>query len=128
MSTPRSAFLNAAIERGFLHQCTDLEGLDARLLEDPVVAYVGFNGTADSLHVGHLMSIMLLRLFQRTGNKPIALMGGGTTKVGDPSGKDEARRLLSDEEIARNMAGIRRTFDRFLAFGDGPTDAVMANN
>jgi len=128
MTTPRSAFLSAATERGFLHQCTDIEGLDARLAEGPVVAYVGFDCTADSLHVGHLMSIMLLRLFQRTGNRPIALMGGGTTKVGDPSGKDEARRLLGDEEIARNMAGIRRTFDRFLAFGEPPTGAIMANN
>src|SRR4051794_13448602 len=128
MSTPRSSFLRAAVERGFLHQCTDLEGLDERLENGPVVAYVGYDATGDSLHVGHLMSIMLLRLFQKTGNKPIVLMGGGTTKVGDPSGKDEARRLLSEADIARNMASIRRVFTNFLAFGEGPTDALMANN
>jgi tyrosyl-tRNA synthetase len=128
MSTPRSSFLRAAVERGFLHQCTDLEGLDERLENGPVVAYVGYDATGDSLHVGHLMSIMLLRLFQKTGNKPIVLMGGGTTKVGDPSGKDETRRLLSEADIARNMASIRRVFTNFLAFGEGPTDALMANN
>jgi tyrosyl-tRNA synthetase len=128
MSTPRSPFLVAAIERGFLHQCTDLEALDARLLEGPVTAYVGYDCTADSLHIGNLISIMLLRLFQQTGNTPIVLMGGGTTKVGDPSGKDEARRLLSEEDIAQNLASIRRTFDNFLVFGDGPGKAIMANN
>jgi tyrosyl-tRNA synthetase len=115
------------MERGFLHQCTDLEALDKRLLEGPVTAYVGYDCTADSLHVGHLMSIMLLRLFQRTGNRPIVLMGGGTTKIGDPSGKDEARRLLSSEEIERNMAEIRKSFVNFVAF-EGPNAAVMANN
>jgi tyrosyl-tRNA synthetase len=124
---PRSPFLRAAIERGFMHQCTDLETLDARLLEGPVVAYVGYDCTADSLHIGHLMSIMLLRLFQRTGNRPIALMGGGTTKIGDPSGKDEARKLLSPEEIDRNMAEIRKSFVNFLDFS-GPNAAIMANN
>jgi tyrosyl-tRNA synthetase len=128
MSTARSSFLAAAEERGFIHQCTDREGLEARLAAGPLTAYIGFDCTADSLHVGSLMQIMLLRLWQRTGNKPIVLMGGGTTKVGDPSGKDEARRLLSDDEIAANMAGIRRVFDRFIAFGDGPTDAAMVNN
>jgi tyrosyl-tRNA synthetase len=128
MSMPRSSFLRAAVERGFLHQCTDLEGLDERLETGPVVAYVGYDATGDSLHVGHLMSIMLLRLFQKTGNKPIVLMGGGTTKVGDPSGKDETRRLLSEADIARNMASIRRVFTSFLAFGEGPTEALMANN
>jgi tyrosyl-tRNA synthetase len=128
MSTPRSSFLQAATERGFIHQCTDLEALDRCLLEGPVTAYVGYDCTADSLHVGHLMSIMLLRLFQQTGNRPIVLMGGGTTKVGDPSGKDEQRRLLSEEDIARNMASIRRIFANFLEFGDGPTGARMVNN
>src|SRR3954470_4878985 len=111
--TYKSAFLAAAAERGYIHQCTDFAGLDARLAAGSLTAYVGYDCTADSLHVGNLLSIMLLRLFQKTGNKPIVLMGGGTTKVGDPSGKDDSRRLLSDEEIARNMASIRRCFDRF---------------
>jgi tyrosyl-tRNA synthetase len=128
MSTARSSFLAAAEERGFVHQCTDRDGLDVRLASGPLTAYIGFDCTADSLHVGSLLQIMLLRLWQRTGNKPIVLMGGGTTKVGDPSGKEETRRLLSDQDIAANMAGIRRVFDRFLAFGEGTTDAVMANN
>ncbi len=133
MSNPRSAFLAAAQQRGYIHQCTDTGGLDARLAElnakgGPLVAYVGYDCTADSLHIGNLMSIMLLRLFQRTGNKPIVLMGGGTTKIGDPSGKDEARQLLSDAQIAENMAGIRTVFANFLQFGDGPTDAAMVNN
>ena len=128
MSDARSSFLKAAEERGFIHQCTDRAALDARLAAGPVTAYIGFDCTADSLHVGSLLQIMLLRLWQQTGNKPIVLMGGGTTKVGDPSGKDESRKLLSDAEIAANMTGIRRVFDRFLAFGDGRTDAVMTNN
>jgi tyrosyl-tRNA synthetase len=127
MST-RASFLSIVEERGFVHQCTDRDGLDARLAEGPAVAYVGFDCTADSLHIGSLVQIMLLRWWQRTGNRPIALMGGGTTKVGDPSGKDESRRLLGDAEIAANMAGIRRIFDRFLDFGEGPTGAIMANN
>jgi tyrosyl-tRNA synthetase len=128
MSSARSTFLKAAEERGFIHQVTDRDALDARLAAGPVTAYIGFDCTADSLHVGSLLQIMLLRLWQKTGNKPIVLMGGGTTKVGDPSGKDEARKLLTDEEIASNMAGIRRIFDRFLTFGEGPSDAVMTNN
>jgi len=128
MSTARSSFLAAAEERGFVHQCTDRDALDARLAAGPMTAYIGFDCTADSLHVGSLLQIMLLRLWQRTGNKPIVLMGGGTTKVGDPSGKDETRRLLSNAEIEANMAGIRRVFDRFLTFGDGPSDAAMTNN
>ncbi len=96
--------------------------------DGPVVAYIGFDCTADSLHVGSLLPIMLLRHLQKSGHKPIVLMGGGTTKVGDPSGKDEARKLLSDDDIARNMAGIKTVFGKFLTFGDGPTDAVMVNN
>jgi tyrosyl-tRNA synthetase len=128
MSLPRSTFLNAAIERGFVHQCTDFETLDARLAEGRVSAYVGYDCTADSLHVGSLVSIMLLRLLQRSGHRPIVLMGGGTTRIGDPSFRDTARPLLDDTEIARNMAGIRKIFDRFLRFGEGPTDAVMVNN
>jgi tyrosyl-tRNA synthetase len=128
MSTPRSPVLAAALERGFIHQCTDMEALDERLLAGRLVAYVGYDCTADSLHVGSLVSIMLLRLLQRCGHKPIVLMGGGTTRIGDPSGKDEARRLLDDAEIARNMEGIRTIFAKFLKFGDGPDEAVMVNN
>jgi tyrosyl-tRNA synthetase len=128
MSNARSAFLAAAAERGFIHQCTDLAALDERLAAGPVTAYIGYDCTADSLHVGSLLGIMLLRLFQQTGNKPIVLMGGGTTRIGDPTGKDEMRQLLSDADIARNMAGIRKVFTQFLKFGDGPTDALMVNN
>jgi tyrosyl-tRNA synthetase len=128
MSTARPPFLAAAEARGFIHQVTDRAGLEARLAAGPVVAYVGYDCTADSLHIGNLVSIMMLRLWQRSGNKPIVLMGGGTTKVGDPSGKDEMRRLIGDAEIAANMASIRRTFGRFLRFGDGPSDAVMVDN
>ncbi|MGB8182642.1 MAG: tyrosine--tRNA ligase [Stellaceae bacterium] len=128
MTKARSAFLAAAEERGFIHQITDRTGIDALLASGPVASYIGFDCTADSLHVGSLLQIMLLRLWQKTGNKPIVLMGGGTTKVGDPSGKDETRRMLSEAEIAANMAGIRRVFERFLKFGDGKTDAVMVDN
>jgi tyrosyl-tRNA synthetase len=124
----KSAFLAAAEERGYIHQCTDRDALDSALAQGPLIAYIGFDCTADSLHVGSLLQIMLLRLWQKTGNKPIVLMGGGTTKVGDPSGKDESRKLLTDAEIEGNMAGIRRVFDNFLAFGDGKTDALMTNN
>ena len=128
MTELRSEFLRVAEERGFIHQGTDNEALDALAADGPITAYIGFDCTAESLHVGSLVQIMLLRLLQRTGHKPIVLMGGGTTRVGDPSGKDEARKLLSDEDIARNMAGIRKVFARFLSFGDGPTDAIMVNN
>jgi tyrosyl-tRNA synthetase len=124
----KSPFLATAHERGFIHQCTDETALDALLLAGPVTAYLGYDCTADSLHIGHLVGIMLLRLYQKSGHKPIALMGGGTTRIGDPSFRDEARPLLDDEQIARNMAGIRKTFAKFLTFGDGPTDAVMVNN
>jgi tyrosyl-tRNA synthetase len=128
MSTPRSAFLSTAIERGFVHQCTDPETLDQRLREGRVIGYIGYDCTADSLHVGSLVGIMLLRLFQKCGHKPVVLMGGGTTRIGDPSGKDEARPLLDDAEIARNMAGIRTVFTKFIDFGDRPSDAIMVNN
>jgi tyrosyl-tRNA synthetase len=128
MSTPHSPFLATARERGFIHQCTDEAALDERLSAGRLVAYVGYDCTADSLHVGSLISIMLLRLFQKCGHKPIVLMGGGTTRIGDPSGKDEARQLLDDAEIARNMAGIRTIFTKFLHFGDGSGDAIMVNN
>jgi tyrosyl-tRNA synthetase len=128
MSAARSAFLETATARGYVHQCTDADGLDRRFAEGVVTAYVGYDCTADSLHVGSLVSIMLLRLLQQSGHRPIVLMGGGTTRIGDPSGKDEARRLMDDAEIARNMAGIRAVFAKFLDFGDGPTGAVMVNN
>src|SRR5260370_33576200 len=128
MSTPRSAFLATAQKRGFIHQCTNFDALDGRLAAERVVAYVGYDCTADSLHVGSLVSIMLLRLFQQCGHKPIVLMGGGTTRIGDPSGKDEARQLIDDAQIARNMAGIRTVFAKFLTFGEGPDGAVMVNN
>jgi tyrosyl-tRNA synthetase len=128
MSSPQSSFLAAAIERGFVHQCTDLDALDGRLSEGRTTAYVGYDCTADSLHVGSLVSIMLLRLWQRCGHRPIVLMGGGTTRIGDPSFRDAARPLLDDAEIARNMAGIRKVFTNFIDFGDGPGDAVMVNN
>ena len=124
----KSEFLQEATERGFIFQCTDLEGLDAALSAGTVTAYIGFDCTADSLHIGNLVGIMILRLFQKHGHRPLVLMGGGTTRIGDPSGKDESRRLLTDEQIAANMAGIRRCFDPFLRFGDGPSDAIMANN
>jgi tyrosyl-tRNA synthetase len=123
-----SEFLQEATERGFVFQCTDTEGLDAALRAGTVTAYIGFDCTADSLHVGSLVQIMILRLLQRHGHRPLVLMGGGTTRIGDPSGKDETRQLLTDEQIAANMAGIRRCFDPFLHFGDGPTDAITANN
>jgi tyrosyl-tRNA synthetase len=128
MSKPRSAFLATALERGLVHQCTDLDALDDRMRPGRVTAYVGYDCTADSLHVGSLLSIMLLRLLQKNGHKPIVLMGGGTTRIGDPSFRDAARPLLDDAEIARNMAGIRKVFTRFIDFGDGPDDAVMVNN
>jgi tyrosyl-tRNA synthetase len=124
----KSEFLQEATERGFIFQCTDLEELDAALCAGTVTAYIGFDCTADSLHIGNLVGIMILRLFQKHGHRPLVLMGGGTTRIGDPSGKDESRRLLTDEQIAANMAGIRRCFDPFLRFGDGPSDAIMANN
>jgi len=124
----KSEFLREIVARGFLHQCTDLSELDSLAARKVVTGYIGFDATADSLHVGSLVQIMLLRLLQRTGHRPLVLMGGGTTKIGDPSGKEESRRLLSEAEIAGNIAGIRRIFARFLAFGSGPTDAIMADN
>lgn len=124
----RSDFLRTLEERGFIHQTTDPGALDEALLGGIVTAYIGFDATADSLHVGSLTQIMMLHHLQRAGHKPIVLMGGGTTKVGDPTGKDEQRKLLSDDDIAANIAGIKKAFDPFLSFGDGPTDAVMVNN
>nr|WP_246526210.1 tyrosine--tRNA ligase [Plastoroseomonas hellenica] len=127
-SKPSSDFLAIAQERGYVYQVTDAEALDARLKAGPVAGYIGFDATADSLHVGSLVQIMILRLMQKTGHRPVVLMGGGTTKVGDPSFRDEARPLLDDAQIERNKAGIRRVFDSFLRFGEGPTDAVMLDN
>ncbi len=123
--TFRSELLRAFEARGFIHQCTDAEALDEAALAGPVTAYVGFDCTGDSLHVGHLVSIMMLRLLQRTGHRPIALVGGGTTKVGDPTGKDESRRLLSDADIEANKAGIKRSLGRFLDFAGG---AALVDN
>ncbi len=126
MARFRSEFLRILDERGFIYQCTDPEGLDELFLRERVTAYVGYDCTADSLHVGNLLTIMMLRWLQRTGHRPIALVGGGTTKVGDPSGKDETRRLLSDEEIEHNKRGILRALSRFLDFSEG--GAVLVDN
>lgn len=128
MGQYKSEFVGRLIERGFMHQCTDLDALDAKAAAGPLSAYIGFDCTAPSLHAGSLVSIMLLRLFQQSGHKPIVLMGGGTTKVGDPSGKDESRKLLDDATIAANMDGIKKVFAKYLDFGDGATDAVMVDN
>lgn len=125
---PQSDFLRTLIERGYVHQCSDFAGLDAKAKAGDLVAYIGFDCTAPSLHVGSLVQIMLLRWLQKTGNKPVALMGGGTTRVGDPSGRDESRKLLSIEDIDANKAGIRKVFSKFLTFGEGKTDAVMVDN
>jgi len=128
MTRLKSDFLNQLTDRGHIHQCTDLAVLDARAAKGPITAYIGFDATADSLHVGNLAVIMLLRRLQQTGHKPIVLMGGGTTKVGDPSGKDETRPLMTDEKIASNIAGIKKIFENFLTFDSSPTDAVVVNN
>ncbi len=127
MSKFKSEFLREATARGFIHQITDEGGLDAKLASGtPQVAYIGFDATADSLHAGSLVQIMLLRLFQRTGHRPLVLMGGGTTKIGDPSGRDETRKLLSHEDIAANTRGIRRIFDKYIDFAPGK--ALSADN
>ena len=128
MAELNSPFLRRANARGLVHQITDRAGLDAAAAGGRVTAYVGFDCTAPSLHVGHLRAIMLLRLLQRTGHRPIVLLGGGTTRIGDPSGKDEARQLLDESRIAANLARIKTVFERFLRFGDGAGDAVMVNN
>ena len=128
MTRFKSDFLQVLTERGHIHQCTALEALDAAAANGAVSGYIGFDATADSLHVGSLAVIMLLRRLQQTGHKPIVLMGGGTTKVGDPSGKDETRPLMTDEKIDANIASIKSIFGNFLKFGTGPTDAVMVNN
>jgi len=125
---PKSDFLATLIERGFVHQCSDFEGLDEKARSGELVAYVGFDCTAPSLHIGSLLPITLLAWLQRTGGKPLPLLGGGTTRVGDPSGKDESRKLLSIETIEANKASIKTVFEKFLSFGDGKTDAVMLDN
>jgi tyrosyl-tRNA synthetase len=124
----KSEFLTTLKERGFIHQCSDFEGLDALAHKGEAVGYIGFDCTAVSLHIGSLIQIMMLYWLQATGNRAIALMGGGTTRVGDPSGKDESRKLLSIEEIEANKEGIKQVFSRFLRFGDGKSDAVMVDN
>ncbi len=128
MSTIKSEFLNELKARGYIHQATDEAGLDKLARGEVVTGYIGFDCTAPSLHVGNLLGIMMLRKLQQSGHRPIVLIGGGTTKVGDPSGKDEARKLLSDAEIAANVAGIQSVFGKFVSFGGGPTDATMVNN
>ena len=125
---PKSEFLRLIIERGFLADCTDLQGLDAQLLQGPVTAYIGYDATAQSLHVGHLLNIMLLRWWQKTGNRSITLMGGGTTKVGDPSFRADERPLLGADQIDANIAAMQAVFGRYLNYGDGATSAVMLNN
>lgn len=126
--TYKSALIPQFTERGYMHQATNLEGLDETAEQQIVPTYIGFDCTADSLHVGSLVQIMMLRIIQKSGHKPIVLMGGGTTKVGDPSGKDTARPLLSDQDIEHNKQGIKSVFEKYLTFGDGPTDAVMVDN
>ena len=126
--TYKSSLLRLLDERGYVHQMTDAEGLDALAAKQVVPGYIGFDATAPSLHVGSLVQIMLLRRLQQAGHKPVVLMGGGTTRIGDPTGRDESRKMLSDEVIEANIASIRTIFERFLTFGDGPTDAIMVNN
>jgi len=128
MTAYKSSLLRLLDERGYIHQVTDAAALDALAEKETISAYIGFDATAPSLHVGSLVQIMMLRRLQQAGHKPVVLMGGGTTKVGDPSGKDEARQLLTPEQIDANIASIRRVFEQFLTFGDGPSDAVLLDN
>ncbi|WP_332812192.1 tyrosine--tRNA ligase [Sphingomonas sp.] len=128
MTEHRSELLRLLGSRGYIHQITDAEALDSLAQKQVVPGYIGFDATAPSLHVGSLVQIMMLRRLQQAGHKPIVVMGGGTTKIGDPSGRDESRKLLDDAAIDANIASIRRVFERFLVFGDGPTDAIMVNN
>jgi tyrosyl-tRNA synthetase len=128
MSTAKSDLLHELSARGYIHQCTDEAALDALARKEIITGYIGFDCTAPSLHVGNLVSIMLLRKLQQTGHRPIVLIGGGTTKVGDPSGKDESRKLLDDATIASNIDGIQRVFSKFVTFGTGDRDAILLNN
>ena len=125
---PKSDFMAAILSRGFLADCTDLQSLDGAFRKGTVTGYIGFDLTATSLHIGNLVQIMLLRWMQKTGHRPITLMGGGTTKVGDPSGKDEMRKIISVEQIEKNAEGIRQVFSRYISYGDGPTDSPLVNN
>ncbi|MDA9074983.1 tyrosine--tRNA ligase [Amylibacter sp.] len=125
---PKSEFLQEMLTRGFLQDCTDLQGLDEKLLEGCMPAYIGFDATADSLHIGSLIQIMMLRWLQKTGHKPMPLMGGGTTKIGDPSGKDESRQLITTDTINTNISGIQKVFEKYLTFGVNRTDAKIINN
>ena len=115
-------------KRGYFHQCTNENALNQITSEQKIVAYLGFDCTAPSLHVGNLMQVMILRLLQQYGHKPIILIGGATTKIGDPTGKDEVRKYLTDEDIDKNIEGIKKSLSKFIKFGDGPSDAVMVNN
>ena len=128
MTNHKSDLLRLLDERGYIHQMTDAEGLDALAAKQVVPGYIGFDATAPSLHVGSLVQIMMLRRLQQAGHKPVVLMGGGTTRIGDPTGRDESRKMLTDETIAANIASIFSIFEQFLTFGDGPTDAVMVDN
>jgi tyrosyl-tRNA synthetase len=125
---PKSDFIRVMLERGYIHQCSDLEALDQQASEGAITAYVGYDATATSLHIGNLISVMMLRRLQQTGHRPIVVMGGGTTKVGDPSGKDSQRQMLTDDGIAANIASIKSVYERFLRFGFGDTDALMIDN
>ena len=125
---PKSDFMSVMIERGYLADCTDYQGLDEALSKGVVPAYIGYDATAASLHVGHLLNVMMLRWLQKTGHKPITLMGGGTTKVGDPSFRSDERPLLGPDQIASNIAGMKQVFARYLSYGDAPTDALMLDN
>jgi tyrosyl-tRNA synthetase len=124
----KAEFLKIVKERGYIHQCTNLEGFDDALINNIITGYIGFDCTAKSFHVGNLISIMLLRLLQKTGHKPIVVMGGGTTKIGDPSGKDEARQMLNSEQINNNKQSLAATFSKFINFGNGKNDAIMVDN
>ena len=126
--TYKSDLIQIFSERGYIHQATDLDGIDGHAADSIMPTYIGFDCTADSLHVGSLVQIMMLRILQKAGHKPIVLMGGGTTKVGDPSGKDNARPLLSDQDIETNKSGIKKVFEKYLTFGDAPADALMVDN
>ena len=125
---PKSDFMRVMFERGFVADCTDYQALDEALVKNVLPGYIGFDATATSLHVGSLIQIMMLRWLQKCGGKPIVLMGGGTTKIGDPSFRAEERPLLTDAQIGSNITGIKRAFAPYVSFGDGPTDAIMVNN
>src|SRR4029079_3017823 len=127
MSTAKTDLRHELHSRGYVHQATDEAGMNRLARSEGLTGYIGFDCTAPSLHVGNLVSIMMLRRLQQAGHRPIVLMGGGTTKIGDPSGKDETRQLLSEEQINANIASIRRVFENFLTFGDGPSNAIMVN-